>query len=192
MVASPPLAGERASGRGSGPCWPVTARGEVRRRPCGHRGRRGRRPGRGSCERRAEEGDDDGQTRPCDRERADVGMSSPSLWGKGSRDGPRDPCTPDDLGEPTAAAPTPARPRPQTRRRTAVTLPRICALLPSIGSNASLWGSSQTWPPLRWNVLTVASPSISAATISPLDAVCSGVRRRSRRRRSRRRSSTRR
>ena len=53
-----------------------------------------------------------------------------------------------------------------------MTLPRMVAWVPSIGSYAGLCGSSQTWPSLRWNVLTVASPSISAATISPFSAVC--------------------
>ncbi len=59
----------------------------------------------------------------------------------------------------------------QTLRRTAVTLPRIVAWVPSIGSYASLCGSSQTWPPFFWNVFTVASPSIIAATMSPLSAM---------------------
>ena len=52
-----------------------------------------------------------------------------------------------------------------------MTLPRIVAWVPSIGSYAALCGSSQTWPSLRWKVLTVASPSIMAATISPFSAV---------------------
>jgi hypothetical protein len=60
-----------------------------------------------------------------------------------------------------------------TLRSTAVTMPRMLAWVPSMGSYDGLWGSSQTWPSLRWNVLTVASPSMSAATMSPFSAVCS-------------------
>jgi hypothetical protein len=37
-----------------------------------------------------------------------------------------------------------------------------------MGAKLSFAGSSQIWPFLRENVLTVASPSIMAATISPL------------------------
>ncbi len=55
-----------------------------------------------------------------------------------------------------------------TLRITAVTLPRISQLFPSMGAKLSWAGSSQIWPFLRENVLTVASPSIMAATISPL------------------------
>ena len=58
----------------------------------------------------------------------------------------------------------------QTLRITVTTLPRMAACLPLIGSNAGLWGSSQTSEPLRLNVFTVASPSIIAATMSPLSA----------------------
>ena len=55
-----------------------------------------------------------------------------------------------------------------TLRITAVTLPRISQLFPSMGAKLSLAGRSQIWPFLREKVLTVASPSIMAATISPL------------------------
>ena len=41
---------------------------------------------------------------------------------------------------------------------------------PGIGSKAGLCGISHTWPRVRLNVFTVASPSIIAATISPLSA----------------------
>jgi hypothetical protein len=37
-----------------------------------------------------------------------------------------------------------------------------------MGAKSELAGSSQMWPFLREKVLTVASPSIIAATISPL------------------------
>src|SRR5699024_10893680 len=59
----------------------------------------------------------------------------------------------------------------QTCRRTAVTLPRIVAWSPSMGSKAGLWGSSQVCPPVCLKVFTVASSSSSAATMSPLSAV---------------------
>ncbi len=50
-------------------------------------------------------------------------------------------------------------------------MPRISAASPRIGVKAGLCGMSQMWPS-RWaNVLTVASPSIIAATISPFSAV---------------------
>ena len=55
--------------------------------------------------------------------------------------------------------------------RTATTLPRIEAWLPSIGSYAELCGSSQTCLSVFLKVLTVASLSSSAATMSPLIAV---------------------
>jgi hypothetical protein len=63
---------------------------------------------------------------------------------------------------------TAAKKNYRTLRITAVTLPRISQLFPSIGAKLSFAGSSQIWPFLRENVLTVASPSIMAATISPL------------------------
>jgi leucyl-tRNA synthetase len=59
---------------------------------------------------------------------------------------------------------------PQTRRRTATTLPRMLDSSPRIGAYAGLCGISQTWPSLFLNVFTVASPSIMAATMSPFSA----------------------
>jgi hypothetical protein len=65
----------------------------------------------------------------------------------------------------------------QTRRNTATTLPRMVAssmvsssggIGQGIGSYAGLCGISQIWPSTRWKVLTVVSPSIMAATMSPL------------------------
>jgi hypothetical protein len=58
-----------------------------------------------------------------------------------------------------------ARKNYRTLRITAVTLPRISQSFPSMGAKLSLAGSSQIWPFLRENVLTVASPSIMAANI---------------------------
>ena len=52
------------------------------------------------------------------------------------------------------------------------TRPRTVASSPGIGAYAGLCGISQTWPSRRLNVLTVASPSIIAATMSPLSATC--------------------
>jgi hypothetical protein len=40
-----------------------------------------------------------------------------------------------------------------------------------MGAKLLLAGSSQIWPFLRENVLAVASPSIMAGTISPLEPV---------------------
>ena len=60
--------------------------------------------------------------------------------------------------------------RRQILRMTVTTLPSTAASLPGMGSKAGLWGISQTWPPVRLKVLTVASPSIIAATMSPLSA----------------------
>src|ERR1700689_5952984 len=57
-----------------------------------------------------------------------------------------------------------------TRRKTATTRPSISASSPGIGVYAGLWGISQTWLPERLNVLTVASPSIIAAMMSPFSA----------------------
>ena len=54
---------------------------------------------------------------------------------------------------------------------TATTLPRMVASSPRIGVKAGLWGISQTCPSLCLRVLTVASPSIMAATISPFSAL---------------------
>ena len=58
----------------------------------------------------------------------------------------------------------------QIFRMTVTTLPRTAASLPGIGSKAGLCGISHTWPRVRLNVFTVASPSIIAATMSPLSA----------------------
>src|SRR5690606_19012043 len=74
---------------------------------------------------------------------------------------------PDPDGDPDGG------PRLYTRRSTATTMPRMLASSPSIGSYASLCGISQTWPSLRLKVLTVASLSSRAATMSPFSAVCS-------------------
>ena len=65
----------------------------------------------------------------------------------------------------------PSGPDDSDPRRTATTLPRIVAWLPSIGSYAGLCGSSHTCSSVRLKVLTVASLSSSAATMSPLIAV---------------------
>ena len=48
-------------------------------------------------------------------------------------------------------------------------------MVPSMGEYDGLCGSSQTLVLRRWNVLTVASSSSSAATMSPLSAVCCGA-----------------
>src|SRR5690606_31361281 len=61
-------------------------------------------------------------------------------------------------------------PQRHRRRRPATTLPKIVALSPRIGSYAWLCGTSQMWSSVRLNVLTVASPSIIAATTSPFSA----------------------
>ena len=58
----------------------------------------------------------------------------------------------------------------QRRRSTATTLPTMRAWSPSMGEKSLLAGSSFTWPFLRWKVLTVASSSSIAATMSPLTA----------------------
>ena len=71
---------------------------------------------------------------------------------------------PTDSTKPTASQ------RRQILRITVTTLPSMAASLPGMGSKAGLCGISQIWPPVRLNVLTVASPSIIAATMSPLSA----------------------
>lgn len=57
-------------------------------------------------------------------------------------------------------------------RITALTLPRMEALRPSMGLYASFSGISHTWPSLRFRRFTVASSPISATMISPLWASC--------------------
>src|SRR5699024_12490264 len=71
----------------------------------------------------------------------------------------------------------PAAPRPETApgvdqsfRKNVTTLPRTVACSPGMGLDAGLCGRSQTPVESLRNVLTVASPSIIAATISPLSA----------------------
>ena len=59
----------------------------------------------------------------------------------------------------------------QRRRRTVTTLPRMMAFSAGIGSYTGLCGISQTRPSAQCKVLTVASPSIMATTISPFSAV---------------------